>query len=620
MSRVTQNHSQLLFTYGPGAMLDLPEHAAIVAGLEDWDAYAGQAISEPRLTELLKGLNDERAAHAPNPSLRTPPFDDEDRHGDNAPGIAVRVFPGWFVCERAIAQGNRPEDSLQRNGSGETRRRMVRFSDVQVGRGNALTYNLDGTKVRVNPIRFVAACSKGHLQDLDWRRLVHQGHEGTCNRPMSWVERGVSSDPADIAVRCDCGARVTLSELYQPERLGSCGGSSPWLTPRHHPDDPQCEEALRLLPRAATNAYFPQTLTIISLPEADDALARAVERHWDTISGFLTVDSMVDMLRRIPGIREDLREHSDVDVQTAIEQRGQTAGSGAADPRIEEFDRFTADVDTVGRDGAGSRLFAQRLDLSSLEIPARVGPLVDGIVRVHRLREVACIYGFTRLEPAPTALESELDDITLATEGAPLSRSSDWYPATEQFGEGIFVRLNSQTIADWQTRDAVRERIDQLRVGERLDARRRSRDPEHLGPAYWALHTLSHAFMAELALDCGYPLASLKERIYASKTGENPRHGLLIYTATSGGQGTLGGLSHMASRTPMLLERAFERMNLCSNDPVCSEHRPDDRHDDRHLHGAACHACLLVPETSCEARNGRLDRSFFLDGHAASLL
>ena len=640
MSRVTQSHSQLLFTYGPGSMLDLPDHAAIVAGLEDW--ARGKEIKEPRLTDVLAQLEGERAA-AQYPSLHTPPLDEETARGRDAPAVDVRVFPEWFLCDAAprrdgatsgsAAASVAPSDGVPSGAAGEsseTRRRMVRFGEVNIGRGQRLTYSLDGRKVLVSPVRFVAACSKGHLQDIDWRFVVHAGGDKSCRRPMHWVERGVSSDPADIAVRCECGSRVTLSELYQPDRLGTCEGFSPWLTPRRLSGDEGggCEETLRLLPRAATNAYFPQTLTVISLPEPDDALARTVQAYWATIAGFRDLPEAVDMLRRIPGLREDLRDHADADIRAAIDRQGgdaspregdgegggtEAANARIADPRIEEFDRFTSRDGPIGRDGAGSRLFAERLDRGALVMPERVKALIEGVVRVHRLREVACLYGFTRLEPAPTALESELDDINIQTEGAPLARNVSWFPATEQFGEGIFLHLNPATIADWLGRDAVREHAAILKRGEELDARRRERDAENLGPAYWALHTLSHAFMTELALECGYPLASLKERIYSSKAGQTARYGVLAYTATSGGQGTLGGLSHMAPRAPELLDRALEGIALCSNDPVCGEHRPDDRHDDRHLHGAACHACLLMPETSCEARNGRLDRTFFFN-------
>jgi hypothetical protein len=118
--------------------------------------------------------------------------------------------------------------------------------------------------------------------------------------------------------------------------------------------------------------------------------------------------------------------------------------------------------------------------------------------------------------------------------------------------------------------------------------------------------------MSELSLECGYPLSSLKERVYSSGAGQTDRYGLLIYTSTAGGQGTLGGLSGMAHRVGELLTRAMKRLELCSNDPICAEHAPNGDHDDRHLHGAACHACLLIPETSCEARNTRLDRGLLV--------
>jgi hypothetical protein len=126
--------------------------------------------------------------------------------------------------------------------------------------------------------------------------------------------------------------------------------------------------------------------------------------------------------------------------------------------------------------------------------------------------------------------------------------------------------------------------------------------------------------MSDLALRSGYPLSSLKERIYASKSDAQPRYGILIYTATAGGQGTLGGLSRNAESFPMIIESLRESLDVCSNDPICADHRPGRKHDDDALLGAACHACLLVPETSCEARNGRLDRALLINEEKSGLL
>lgn len=616
MTTDTQSHSQLLFTYGPGAMLDLPDHAVIVSGLDmDGWSRSGATINEPRLTDLLRQLDDDddRAAAA-YPALRTPPVHDEDRIGDRSPAVQVRVFPEWFLCDSHADEGH--------TTAGETRRRLVKFEHLAM-KGGKLRYD----KKPVNPIRFVAACKNGHLQDIDWRHIVHRGRDGTCRKPMAWIERGVSADPGDMAVACDCGARVTVAELYKPQFLGTCDASSPWLTPRWRAGE-ICDEELKLLPRSATNAYFPQTVSVISMPVSGDALAEAIDKHWGNLRAWVdnpsTSPMLTTLIRATPNTAADFTDFTDADIIAAITRRREglsTSSTSSPDPRVEEFDRFAADADVIGQDGATSHLFAERLLLANLGIPDRLKPLISGVVRVHRLREVACLYGFTRIAAKPTAMESELNEINLAVEGAPLAREISWYPAVERFGEGIFLRFSSEHIEAWQKEEAVRARLEQLSAGEKLEAHNRGLPKaEHLGAAYWAIHSLSHAVMAELALDCGYPLSSLKERVYVSKEGGRARHGLLIYTANAGGQGTLGGLSHLATRMPAIVDKAVERLSSCSNDPICGEHEPGDPHDDRHLLGAACHACLLVPETSCEARNGRLDRTLLWNGRDESLV
>ena len=140
--------------------------------------------------------------------------------------------------------------------------------------------------------------------------------------------------------------------------------------------------------------------------------------------------------------------------------------------------------------------------------------------------------------------------------------------------------------------------------------------PQYPGTPYVLLHSVSHALMAEIALDCGYPASSLKERVYALSGGRGggdfDRCGVLIYTASAGAQGTLGGLVATAPRFAYILRSALERLRICSNDPICADHEPDERSGDRATHGAACHGCLLIAETSCELRNLFLDRSLLV--------
>src|SRR5258706_4896313 len=125
------------------------------------------------------------------------------------------------------------------------------------------------------------------------------------------------------------------------------------------------------------------------------------------------------------------------------------------------------------------------------------------------------------------------------------------------------------------------------------------------GLKYMLLHSLSHLLITAVSLECGYSASSIRERIYASSSG----HGILLYTGTPDSEGTLGGLVQTGRSIEHHLLNAIELGRLCSNDPVCAQHRPNSVQEERFLHGAACHGCLLIAEPSCERRNEFLDRA-----------
>jgi len=611
MADITQNFSQLLLTYGPGAMMDLPENAVVVAGLQDWD-YKGSSwkpVEEERLVALLK----QQLGAKLSPSfagLRHPPTFDEDRRDSNAPGVAVRLFPCWFLVNEAPSTDPAvASPAAAAAPASEKRRRMVEFSELDATNGGKLSYTGSGAKLGVNPIRFVGACTKGHLQDIDWRYLTHRGKDLSCRKPLYWVERGVSSDPSDISVQCTCGASVSMADLYKPQFLGKCQCHSPWLSPRRDANE-ACSDDLRLLPRSATNTYFPQTVTVISLTKSDDKLRQTIAENKTMVDGIRALPNFIDVLRAVPQLKEAFKEFSDDEIVQALANDDGSGVSPNEDPRIAEFDMMASGAPVIGSDNAGSFFYAETLPVTALDLQSPWIEFLEGVVRVHRLREVACLYGFTRLEPPPTPAESELDEIQLAVNGADLARNVDWLPAIEQLGEGIFLHIAPAYLKKWLESEEIIAKALDLRDRERRDALKFSRPPKHRGAAYWALHSLSHAFMAELALECGYPLSSLKERVYSTGPAQADRFGILIYTSTAGGQGTLGGLSQMAERAGELLTRAMRRIALCSNDPICAEH--SEGSEEYPLQGAACHACLLVPETSCEARNTRLDRGLLI--------
>jgi hypothetical protein len=196
-------------------------------------------------------------------------------------------------------------------------------------------------------------------------------------------------------------------------------------------------------------------------------------------------------------------------------------------------------------------------------------------------------------------------------------------PATEVRGEGIFIRLTSERLAAWLARPAVRAREAALLEGHNAFRAARKLAPLEAsfpGILYVLLHSFAHIFIRELALENGYSAASVRERIYASAYGEDPeRAGVLVYTAAPDSDGTLGGLVELGKPENIgrLIEQALERTRICASDPLCAEHISTH---DRCLHGAACHACCFVAETSCENGNKYLDRSLLVPTFAGSEL
>jgi hypothetical protein len=227
-------------------------------------------------------------------------------------------------------------------------------------------------------------------------------------------------------------------------------------------------------------------------------------------------------------------------------------------PKLAEFDVFASGNATIGENQPGSLLFAETLARAAWD-PDTDPALrsIRDLVVVHRLREVSCLYGFTRFEAAPTSADGELEDIRLAVHGAPLSLGAEWLPAVEQFGEGLFIHFDGPAVGAWLEREGVGTRAAQLLAGFDLWERQHQMRLDYPGVAYTMLHGLSHALMAEIALECGYPASALKERIYALSDRAGPggtaRYGILIYTATTGNQGTLGGLVATAPQFARIL-------------------------------------------------------------------
>src|ERR1700686_2910278 len=131
-----------------------------------------------------------------------------------------------------------------------------------------------------------------------------------------WMQEfGTSAEPRDTRVLCRCGKSISLDELFIKGRLGKCGGVRPWIGDR----EPSCDAELKLLTRSATNTYFAQVATVISLPVAEDELNKRITDAMSILQG-VTSTTQIATLRMVPQIAEAIRGYSDQEVLDKLRQ------------------------------------------------------------------------------------------------------------------------------------------------------------------------------------------------------------------------------------------------------------------------------------------------------------
>ena len=576
--------SQLLTTFGPGSMVDLPNHAVLIGGLDHWQFAERRRVYEDRLEGYLRKL-----LSLDELTLYEPPVDNGDAMAPRS-GVTAFLFPAWFLAQ---------VDETYTAPDGRVYRTRPLIPWDRLVRGGYL--NHDRKVVPVVPVRFVQACVKGHISDIDWYAYARETYDHDRAGQLWFDEGGAGNDFAEIFVRDERNnTRRQLSHATLPGQnvLGTCSGRKPWLGPRIW--DP-CTEPNRLLTRSASNAYFSQTVSVIAIPDTEAALKEAVDGVFEDFLQYCENLADVTRERRKQRVMNALEGHDDQAVWADIQRRKGGAPAESRSIKQAEIETLMASPDTVGEDAPDGDFYARARPLAGL--PAPFHGRVDRVVLVHRLREVVAQVGFTRFEPVMPDTEGELD---LHVEPAPLAREPSWLPAIENKGEGVFISFSREAIDAWRTRPAVRARADSLVAGFNSWAERKKADNATFpGVPYMMLHSLAHLLITAVSLECGYSASAIRERVYAGIYG----YGILLYTGASGSEGTLGGLVEIGRSIESHLRGALELGRLCSNDPVCAQHDPPNLHEERFLHGAACHGCLLIAETSCERRNEFLDRA-----------
>src|SRR5690625_1306140 len=597
--------SQAVTSFGVGAIYDILRESFVLADTT-WGEIkprynaVGREIPAQRLVNDLKGRG-----HAVDRLNEPVEMDDarSTRVGPPSRGLPYSRFPRWLFCS--------------------TCRRMTYWTfemERDMGKNpKPPTCPSCGKKRKLTPMRFVVICDEGHMDDVPWSRWAHSNtqreDQKACRADQHLVFRsraGHGGGFDSLVVECKtCGAFRSLEGLTRPNALAGigvrCKGKQPWQTSS---SAQTCARETYVVQRGAGNVYYPSVASAITIPPESDPdsekgqdLRGQVREH--TLAQYLLgkepAQAMLDKF--VPLIADDLGCGANEVTKALTDDEEPTPILLDGGIPSEEWKAL---IKPHQPSAPRAQFVNERVELladgDNPEAVRALDELVDRVMAVRKLREVRALLGFFRYQPGG----DEDDESRNRLVRPDLGQGKRWLPATEVFGEGIFITLNEKRLRDWEREPEVIARTELLE--ERRKNSLYSPILHKATPRYVLLHTLAHLLIRRLAFSCGYASASLRERIYASTPDEGePRAGVLIYTAAGDAEGTLGGLVRQAEppRLARNLIAALYDGTHCSSDPVCRESNGQGLEA---MNLAACHACSLMAETSCESMNLLLDR------------
>lgn len=616
--------SKILSAYGGvGSIIETPIGAVKIEEFDKWRFFKKKEIYEQEIYELKDNRLLHRLKHnfprllkliriptnAPIQNFQNIP-QDKDKV------VGAKYFPEWFYCN--FCESFKHIDDWW-NGWNRTLKKY-NFGDINKIRNSFIPpkcYLCNDKKIlskkkrylrfELEQVRFIMTSPSGEICDIPWElwptAFKAESDDGTeseniklnevcCdNQNLKYKRSTKFADMAGIRIECtNCPNRKTLTGLFGLK----------------HPAGSELQKQFKAVIRTSNSVYYPLLLNSIFLPKVEEMISESDKK---LINDNLKTDSNINLIFdffKSKYSREMIEKYI-----KAINENNSNDFEDEISYRLKEYQFIKGNPNFT--DNTSNNLTYENQNTSNL---SHYG--VYSLINIKRLKLTTVQVGYTRQNPFDKDNLSDENEIRSKLKyTSSKANQTEFLPAIESYGEGIFIEFDKTKIDEWFNRfynndDNFKNRLTTIQQNENISDFITNKRFQESHSKYLAkfllLHTFSHILIKELEFLCGYPASSLSERLYIDN--ENMQ-GILIYTI-AGFEGSYGGLISQGNpeKFEKIMKSALQRAQDCSSDPVCYN---SDGQGIGGLNLAACYSCSLLPETSCEEFNCFLDRSFIID-------
>jgi len=628
---VDHGKNKMVSSYGGvGSILETIDNSVLIETFDKWGYrdvdLEKYIIKDDRLWRRLQSRF-EQLRHI----VRVPEFKQKDRDSYELYPTAS-YFPKWFYCSKCEKLDKYQNWKLRWTDAGKN---IEKFYPPKCSNSNCRENLLE-------QVRFVMTCPDGHLDDLPWEywptyaeedtseetlttdsneeetpstssiRLDYSNPNGCCDNPdLRYRISKENSELSGIRIlcknpKCTKGQKGrSLKGIFNFRK--KCFGKRYWLGPGDNREnchagdmDQRINNAeMKVVIKSSNSVYYSNTISSIYIPIKQSSLDNRIR---------VVIERLIEKGKSPEEIAEHLELGNDIPKKETLAflKTGDENNVTENEFRKEEYDFMTSQDEPYFE--------IPYLKFSNIDLQKQIDGF-ESLIRLDRLKQTTVQVSFTRQEPLD--IDSVLIKDEETTEYAVKRQSTSAnnintsiLPGVESYGEGLFFILDSERISDWIKKEEVKQRIEIIKHNALNSERKYLRNKSNeITRQFILIHTLAHILIKELEYICGYPAASIRERLYV---GEN-MNGFMIM-AIEGSEGSLGGLvsqSNNLGNLNSIIQSALQRALDCSSDPVCYH---SEGQGVNNLNLAACHTCCLLPETSCEQFNVFLDRQLLVSG------